>query len=1189
MTNLVPAILLIFMGSAPAALVISTTNQTGGIPFTPTWRPATDSLIAGLIPSTALGNFSEEAIGRNVNSLTSGGSLAINSISSPDSTCSTNYVTCGDVAGAGSTVIYTLPAFTNGYHLTNITVYGGWQDNGRDAQAYTVSYSTAANPAAFTVLTSVNYNPSVPSGVASATRVILNDSMGEAIAFNVAAVKFDFTSPSSENGYTGYGAITVEGSTATNVIVPPISITTFNQNSSSSFIPTWTIEKDSLIAGQSPSSVGSGSFSYEAGVTGVGALTDGAFGAVDDIASYATCGNGAGQSVTYFVNGATLTNIVVYSGWPNQNRDGQFYNISYSTVTAPATFIPLTSVNYNSAVTGVSANRVGITTSTGAPLATNVAFVQFDFTPQDSSSDYGYSGYAEIILEGTNASPAAAATAAMNTAFPASSASSADSVLVFNEIMYHPATNEAGMEWIEFYNQMAVDVDISNWRVSGDTDYTFPAGARVAGRSYIVLARDPAQLKAATGLSSNVFGPFISPLNNQGGTLELHNNSGRLMDTVTFGTEGDWPVTPDGAGPSLAKIDHDWGSASAANWSASWQVGGTPGADNFGSPLAAVPVGFNEFSGTTNAAFWVELMNYGTNPVSLGNCILHHDGATNTDYVFPPNVMINPGAFLVLSNSTLGFIAPATGDKLFLFGTNYMSVYDGLVLKKTSRARSPDGAGTWLVPNQPTPGASNSFVVHTELVINEIMYNHKDFPAANTNSLPQGNPEEWVELYNRSASPVDLTGWTLSGGISYAFGAGKTIAPGGYLVVTKDAGTLRSTYPAINITGNYSGHLGSDDQIILNDPLGNPANQVHYYSGGRWTEAAGGGGSSLELRDPKADNSKGEAWAASKESGKAAWQTNTYRLVAQPSATPAPDDQWHSFILGLLTDGECWVDDISVIQSPTSNPVQLIANGNFENGLTGWRVLGNHQRSVVETDPDVPGNHVLHIIASGPQEHMHNHIETTLAGGRSVTNGVLYEISYRARWISGNNLLNTRLHFNRVARTTALPVPQLNGTPGAVNSCYATNIGPTFSQFQHQPVVPQPYQPVTVFVRVQDPQGVSACSVWWSVNGGAWSSAPMTLTNGVYVGTIPHQATSSLVQFYVSAVDGLGAVSTYPAKGANSGAFYRVNDGLGDLAKAHNLRILMSPGNIALQYAVTNLMSNENLPCTVIYDERQVY
>ena len=170
-----------------------------------------------------------------------------------------------------------------------------------------------------------------------------------------------------------------------------------------------------------------------------------------------------------------------------------------------------------------------------------------------------------------------------------------------------------------------------------------------------------------------------------------------------------------------------------------------------------------------------------------------------------------------------------------------------------------------------------------------------------------------------------------------------------------------------------------------------------------------------------------------------------------------------------------------------------------------------------------------------------------------------------------------------------MPYPQLNGTPGAVNSVYATNIGPTFALFQHQPVVPLANQPVSVFVQAQDPQGVSSCSVFWSVNGGAWSSALMGLTNGVYTGTIPQQSTSSLVQFYVSATDGQGATSMYPAKGTNSGAFYRVNDGLGDLSQAHNLRILMPPANISLQYATTNLMSNENLPCTVIYDERQVY
>ncbi|MBN2783838.1 MAG: hypothetical protein JXR25_03345, partial [Pontiellaceae bacterium] len=136
------AVMLAVAGSASAELVQSTGNQTGSVPFTPAWTPAASSLIAGRSPDTALGDFSKEAIGRDVDSLTAGGSLTIDAIMAPNSTCSTNYVTCGHASYAGSTLIYTLPDSAYGYDVTNITVYGGWQDSGRDAQAYTVYYST---------------------------------------------------------------------------------------------------------------------------------------------------------------------------------------------------------------------------------------------------------------------------------------------------------------------------------------------------------------------------------------------------------------------------------------------------------------------------------------------------------------------------------------------------------------------------------------------------------------------------------------------------------------------------------------------------------------------------------------------------------------------------------------------------------------------------------------------------------------------------------------------------------------------------------------------------------------------------------------------------------------------------------------------------------------------------------------
>ena len=93
--------------------------------------------------------------------------------------------------------------------------------------------------------------------------------------------------------------------------------------------------------------------------------------------------------------------------------------------------------------------------------------------------------------------------------------------------------------------------------------------------------------------------------------------------------------------------------------------------------------------------------------------------------------------------------------------------------------------------------------------------------------------------------------------------------------------------------------------------------------------AADGRGSSLELRDPFADNSSGLAWAASDESQRSSWQTYRYRGVAAASSV-GPDGQWQELVMGMLTDGEVLLDDIQVIQDPGGAAIDLIQNGTFE-------------------------------------------------------------------------------------------------------------------------------------------------------------------------------------------------------------------------------------------------------------------
>jgi signal transduction histidine kinase len=197
-------------------VVAAQTGLGGTTTFTPTWGITTNNnLIAGRLPSRTRGDFSLEAPGRQLSLLTDGnkGTLALITNGLTNGfviSSSTNYVTCGDSYRSGSSATYPLTGSKTGYDLTNIVVYGGWANGSRDQQAYAVYYSTMAMPAHFVRLATVNYDPLNPANAQSATRVTLRPATG-ALATNVAAIRFDFTSPASKNGYCGYSQIILSG------------------------------------------------------------------------------------------------------------------------------------------------------------------------------------------------------------------------------------------------------------------------------------------------------------------------------------------------------------------------------------------------------------------------------------------------------------------------------------------------------------------------------------------------------------------------------------------------------------------------------------------------------------------------------------------------------------------------------------------------------------------------------------------------------------------------------------------------------------------------------------------------------------------------------------------------------------------------------------------------------------------
>jgi hypothetical protein len=447
--------------------------------------------------------------------------------------------------------------------------------------------------------------------------------------------------------------------------------------------------------------------------------------------------------------------------------------------------------------------------------------------------------------------------------------------------------------------------------------------------------------------------------------------------------------------------------------------------------------------------------------------------------------------------------------------------------------------------------------------------------------------EEWLELFNRSTNAVDLTGWRLDAGIDFRFTNGPLIAPGGYLVVARDAVALRAKWPeiAMSIVGDFSGRLQGGERFLLRDAAGNPVDETRIFEGG-WSD---GGGSSLELRDSAADHTSREAWADSDESPKSAWQTVTYRLIAGQNFGNV---KWNEFRIGLLDEGVALLDDVSVVRDPDGAREQLIQNGGFETttGNTHWRFLGNHGGEFV-SDPNNPGDHVLKLSASGRAVMNHNHAETTFVNNTALLNGQLYEVTYRGRWVAGSPQVSTRGYFGKLARTTALPMPTRLGTPGAPNSRRVNNAGPTFAGLQHSPVVPPTNQPVLISIRASDPDGVASATLNYRVNPATtFITLPMTLqSTGVWTAEIPGQAAGRIVQFYVTAVDTLGAAAFAPAKGPESRALYQVADSQGTALPVHELRLVMLDADRDFMFYPTNVMSNARNGATLIYDRAEVF
>ncbi len=433
--------------------------------------------------------------------------------------------------------------------------------------------------------------------------------------------------------------------------------------------------------------------------------------------------------------------------------------------------------------------------------------------------------------------------------------------LTITEIMNNPsATSDATGEWFELRNDGAATVDLAGFRVQDDDGESFTiSGSTVVPAGAFVVLGTNADTAVNGGVDLDVDYGSQMRLHNTFDELIILDAAGVQVDAVRWDDGRTFP-NPNGASMNLAGspspgIDNSIGS----NWCTStrrWAAGdaGSPGTAGTCAPVIVPDVVITEVmfdpqrTATERSGEWFELTNTGTEPAVLdgftlrtystahvvsslsiapgGRAVLAAEGSpldnggVRADYVY--------GASLPLYNtsSTLELVAPDatlvdrvkwSGELGFpnepghsielnqpgangLLGANWCSTIERY------------GDGDFGTPG--LTGACAAVPAPLPLKISEVMKN----PAAVSDTVG-----EWFEVFNPTADPVDLRGWSVSDdGSEYHVITSSVVVPAnGYAVIGRSSNfALNGGVEVATATGDRMVLINSDDELVLSDRYG---------------------------------------------------------------------------------------------------------------------------------------------------------------------------------------------------------------------------------------------------------------------------------------------------------------------------------------------------------------------------------
>ena len=384
--------------------------------------------------------------------------------------------------------------------------------------------------------------------------------------------------------------------------------------------------------------------------------------------------------------------------------------------------------------------------------------------------------------------------------------------------------------------------------------------------------------------------------------------------------------------------------------------------------------------------------------------------------------------------------------------------------------------------------------ISNSIVINEIHYNPPD------NTVPQ----EFIELYNPAAVEADISGWRLSGAVSYIFPPNTRIPSDGYLVIGEDPATLLATF-GVDAIGPFAGNLDSDGETVrLRNQNDTIVDFVDYRSGFPWPVAGDSGGASIELINPALDNSLGSSWRASLPENAIGGTTflnfddDGWSWRAGESEASAPLDAWRA---------SSFVEDASWNKNKQA-PLGYGAVGSYTSNTVIDTMRTNYTtlflRNTFTIAPgELPSQVVLTYLADDGCIIWINGMEVErkrfdpaetptiddtgnnadpegLLETKTVTNpGAIFVegLNTVAVQVFNQQLDSSDLIFDLKVGPPGSDQVEPTPTPGGPNLVLASNAAPNIRKVAHTPEQPTDSDPVVITALVTDPEGVASVEV----------------------------------------------------------------------------------------------------------------